>query len=285
MSQEPDVSSLVDQLSVIAGQAGRIILEASDIEAGTTLKEGHANFLTFYDTRVQEYLHQSFNSLIPDYLPGFVFIGEEDGLNTFPEEARHGYAFVVDPIDGTTNFVSGYRPSVTSIALLKDGTPYIAVIYNPYDDLLLTAVRGGGAFLNGKPIHTSEKGRSMSLVAMGSAPYNPELFEYAYRCGLAYQKEFLDIRRSGASVWELCLVAMGAVGLFYEQILSLWDYAAGSLIIEEAGGTVTDLSGLPLHYDGPASIVAASQGIVRESLETGRGYLPDDLITLTKPQI
>ena len=270
----PDTKELLSRLTVAAYEAGRIMLEASDIAAQTTMKEGHANFLTVYDSRVQELLYDRCKALCPDVLPSVYFVGEEDGQDSFPEEARRGFTFVIDPIDGTTNFVTGYRPSVTSIGLLKDGGPLLGVIYNPYDDLLFTAVRGEGAFMNGLPIRSSGKGRALSLIAMGTAPYNPEQFDRAYGIGLAYQKQFLDIRRSGASAWEFCQVARGVTGLFYEQTLGLWDYAAGALLVEEAGGTVTDMNGRPLTYDGPSSVVAASAGIVEESRREGLPYLP-----------
>ena len=270
----PDTKELLSRLTIAAYEAGRIMLEASDIAANTTMKEGHANFLTLYDTRVQELLYDRCEALCPDILPACTFVGEENGQDGFPEEARQGYTFVIDPIDGTTNFITGYRPSVTSIGLLRDGEPFLGVIYNPYDDLLFTAVRGKGAYENGRPIHTSNAVRARSLVAMGTAPYNPEQFDRAYEIGLACQKEFLDIRRSGASAWEMCQVARGVTGLFYEQTLGLWDYAAGALLVEEAGGRVTDLDGNPLTYDGPSSFIAVSAGIAEECAQDWLSYLP-----------
>ena len=220
-----DTAKLLSGIEQAAREAGRIMLEAEDIEHAVHDKEGHANFVTDYDRRVQEYLFDKLAQLLPQAR----FIGEEEGADAFTEEDRRGFAFCVDPIDGTTNFIKGYRPSVTSIGLLLDDKPYMGVVYNPYDDMLFSAVRGGGARLNGKPI----------------------------------------LRRSGTAAWDLCSVAMGTAGLFFEMRLGLWDFAAAALIAEEAGCVLTDLSGRPLRYDGPSSVLCASRGVAKEN------YLPE----------
>lgn len=259
-----DTKKLLVDIEAAAREAGRIMLEAEDIRANTIEKEGHGNFVTAYDKRVQAYLFDTLGKLLPEAK----FIGEEDGAGIFIDDNRRGYSFCVDPIDGTTNFVTGFRPSVTSIALLRDGAPYLGVVYNPYSDLMFAAVRGGGAFCNGRPIRSSAEPLSNSLVMFGTAAYNPELNARTLALCADYLPRCLDLRRTGSAAWDLCNLAMGSIGLFFEASLQLWDFAAAGLIATEAGCRITDLSGKPLTWDGPSSILCASQG-------TAQGdYLP-----------
>ena len=150
------------QIEAAALKAGEIMLSADRIKAATDEKSGHANFVTEYDRKVQEFLFEELARILPEAS----FVGEEDGAERFREEYRTGFSFVIDPIDGTTNFIKAYRPSVTSIGLLLDGKPFIGVIYNPYQGVLYSAERGKGAFRNGTPIlpimRSSRPGRSGS---------------------------------------------------------------------------------------------------------------------------
>ena len=255
-----DIDALLSGMEAAARSAGQIMLEAEDIRASATAKEGHGNFVTAYDSRIQAYLFERLAALLPEAS----FIGEEDGADAFPDEARRGYAFCVDPIDGTTNFLTGYRPSVTSIGLLHRGKPFLGVVYNPYQDMLFTGVRGGGARLNGKPIRSSDEPLSRSVVSFGTAPYHPEFAKETFALCAGYLPRCIDLRRAGVAAWDLCCVAMGTVGLFYEMELQLWDYAAGGLIAEEAGCRLTDMDGKPLPWDGPSSLLCASHSVARE---------------------
>ncbi len=255
-----ETKELLSGVERAAREAGRIMLSADDVRASATAKAGHANFVTVYDKRVQAYLFEALSALLPEA----GFIGEEDGADTFTDADRHGFAFCVDPIDGTSNFLTGLRPSVTSIALLRDGAPFLGVVYEPYRGMLLSAIRGGGAFLNGAPIHSSDEPLARSLVGFGTAPYRPELAEQTFALCADYLPRCIDLRRSGSAAWDLCAVAMGNTGLFYEMQLQLWDYAAAGLIAEEAGCRITDLSGAPLPWDGPSSVICASRGVAQE---------------------
>ena len=262
-----DINALLAGIGDAAKQAGAIMRSADHIAESVEVKAGHANFVTRYDHQVQAYLSKALSDLLPEAQ----FIGEEDGADAVTDEKRHGFAFCVDPIDGTTNFLTGYRPSVTSIALLRDGKPFLGVIYNPYDDLLFSAALGQGAFCNGKPIRSSEAPLSRSVALFGTAPYNPEHMRRTFALCEHYLPRCIDLRRSGAAAWDLCLLAMGTAGLFFECRLGLWDYAAGALIAQEAGCRVTDLDGKPLPYDAPSSCLVASAGVARED------YFPKDV--------
>ena len=245
--------------------AGAIMAGASPHDEDVMSKGGRANYVTVYDEKVQEYLLGALSKVLPEAH----FVGEEEGQEVFLPEYEHGYTFVVDPIDGTSNFMRGYHPSVTSLGLLRDGKPYIGVIYNPYTDSLFYAEKGFGAYENGKQIFTSPDPLSHSLVSMGTAPYYAEeVTESAFLLGNWYLKRSIDIRRSGSAAWDLCLIASGRTGLFYEPILCLWDYAAGACIVEEAGGKITDMHGRSLTYRGKSSILAVTAGVA------GEDYLP-----------
>ncbi len=258
---------LLERIREAARGAGEIMKSASDIRP-SEIKSGHANFVTEYDALVQEYLEEKLAGILPEA----TFVAEEEGQEVFKEQDKTGFTFVIDPIDGTSNFMKGLRPSVTSIALLKDGKPYLGVIYDPYSDSMYYAEKGRGAYLNGSRIMSSEAPLSGSLVSMGTAPYyEKEVSASAFVIGHRYLQRSIDVRRSGSAAYDLCLVASGVTGLFFEPRLCLWDYAAGACIVCEAGGRITDFLGNPLSFTGKSSIVAASQGIVKEG-----GYLPPE---------
>ena len=261
---EWDDQSLLCGIECAAREAGKMMLRATHMRASASAKEGHANYVTFYDKKIQKYLFSALEKLLPEA----GFIGEEEGADAFTEADRHGYAFCIDPIDGTTNFMTGWRPSVTSIALLRDGRPFLGAVYNPYQDMMFTAAAGGGACLNGKPICSSPEPLSRSLVCFGTAPYAPEMAERTFALCASYLPRCIDLRRSGSAAWDLCTVAMGVTGLFFEMQLQLWDYAAAGLIAQEALCQLTTMEGGAIPWDAPSSMVCASQGVAKED------YLP-----------
>lgn len=213
----------------------------------------HVNFVTRYDTQIQFFLKERLQLLLPDAAFYAEEAGEQNG-NT-----QTGDCFVIDPIDGTANFIRDYKKSAISVALLHDGIPVLGAVYDPYGDLLYTAVRGEGAFCNGLPMHVSQVEADASLLLIGTAPY------YKEACGewtLAAIRTLLfhcaDLRRSGSAVLDLAAVACGSMDGFFEARLSPWDYAAGVVLITEAGGTVTDACGQPLQFDRPCSVLAGN---------------------------
>ena len=131
-------------------------------------------------------------------------MGEEEVGKHYTGE---GYLFVVDPIDGTTNFIKGYHASTISVGLLKDGEPVLGVVYNPYRDEMYTAEKGKGAYLNGEALRVSEDTLSESLVAFGTAPYYEELWERSFNLAQVFFTQSLDVRRSGSATIDLCDVA------------------------------------------------------------------------------
>ena len=222
-------------------------------------KSGRANLVTQYDKQVQERLRTGLLEIMPDAH----FVGEEGSTHQF---APTGTFFIVDPIDGTTNFIKDYRFSCISVALVVDNAAELGVIYNPYADEMFYAQRGEGAYCNGKRLHVSNEPLENGIVVFGTAPYHEELNEKAFQLAYAYFKKALDVRRSGSAALDLCTIAAGRAELFFELVLSPWDYAAGALIVKEAGGLVSDYDGRPLAYDRPCSVLARNKLADKENL-------------------
>lgn len=240
---------LLSQITEIMKHCGNIMLTADRSSNVIESKEGHANFVTKYDKMIQDILEEKLIEILPEA----VFVGEESGLNG---NISNGYAYIVDPIDGTTNFIKDYKASAISVGLLKDGAPYIAAVYNPYLDEMFTAIKGQGAKCNDKSIHISGKKLSEGLVLFGTAPYYEDLAKKSFEAAYELFKDAMDLRRSGSAALDLCSIAAGRAEVYFELILQPWDYAAGCLIVTEAGGTVTTYDGNAITFDKPCSIKA-----------------------------
>ena len=220
---------MLEDIKNVVKKCGMIIKEAQ-IQNVEFKNQDRRNLVTEYDVKVQSLLQKR----LKEILPNASFLGEE-GTHNYQKDS---YCFVCDPIDGTTNFVKGFNFSAVSVALLKDGSPILGVIYNPYLDEIFCAEKGCGATLNGLAIHTTNDVLADSLVTFGTGIADPiqidQSFEYAKKCF----KAAIDVRRCGSAALDLCNLACGRIGYFYEFKLCPWDYSAGALIVEEAGGIV-----------------------------------------------
>ena len=246
---------LIEEIKKVAKQAGEIMTTAK--RPKIMEKSGHANFCTETDEKIQSFLIEKLKIVVPEAQ----FLGEEDGQDVFTDKLKSGYCFVLDPIDGTSNFIYAYRPSVVSIALLKEGRPFIGVVYNPYDDMMFSAEAGKGAYMNDEKIMSADTPLSESLALFGTAPYYTELQEKTFDIARNLLTMCVDLRRSGTAAWDMCCVALGRCNLYFELKIQLWDYAAAALIAEEAGCTVTDIEGNPLSYTGFTSAVCRARGV------------------------
>lgn len=246
---------LLKKIKNVAKEAGNIMTSA--VRPKIMEKSGHANFCTETDEKIQAFLIERLSEILPDAN----FLGEEDGQDVFTSKMSSGYCFVLDPIDGTSNFIYGYRPSVVSIALLLDGKPFMGVIYNPYDDMIFSAEASKGAFLNDERIMSSKAPLSDCLAVFGTAPYYVEHQEKSFDIAKKLLPLCVDLRRSGTAAWDMCCVALGRCGLYFELKIQLWDYAAAALIAKEAGCIVTDIEGNELSYKGATSCICRSRGI------------------------
>lgn len=250
--------------------AGEFIRLAHKIEEQSGMigtKAGSANFVTKYDLEVQKMLIDGLSALIPDAK----FLAEEKNNAGFC--ANHGVCFVIDPIDGTTNFIHDYKCSAISVGMLWDGVPTFGAVYNPYRDEMFTATRGKGAFLNGEPIRVSRREIDNSIALVGTSPYDKlvngeksiEIIKRLfYTCA--------DIRRSGSAAIDLCNIACGRADVFCELKLSPWDFSAGGLIVSEAGGIICDLSGNDLPLTEASSVFASNRECYEKAFESVRAF-------------
>lgn len=251
---------MLKTLKAAARHGGAIIRSAE--AARVTEKDGRRNLVTEYDVQVQEMLRTRLLEAYPDAH----FLGEEGDEQ---DDALHGLAFIVDPIDGTANFVRGYRASAVSIAAAQDGEVICGVVYDPYTDTLFAAEKGCGAWENDTPIHVSDNGLAESIVCLGTASYYPDTFEQTFRLARALFDAAMDFRRSGSAALDLCYVAAGRADLMFEARLCPWDYAAAGLIVTEAGGRISQLSGAPLRLDGKCSVLAGAPRVWQEFFDKG----------------
>lgn len=250
--------TILPQVEALMKKASRIMLEAGDIAGSVDAKTGRQNFVTDYDKRVQDELQQGLKQILPEAL----FLGEESSGGT---DISRGPAWIVDPIDGTTNFIKGLNMSAVSVALAEDGSPKLGAVYNPYADEFFCAVRGQGAYMNHKAIHVSDNPLEHGVVSIGTAPYYPELVDRSFEMARHYFDRCIDIRRCGSAALDLCSVAIGRCELYVEMRVYPWDYAAGALIVEEAGGLVTDAEGGKIQYLHYTSCKAGNPIAMRES--------------------
>ena len=230
---------MLEEIVSLVRQAGDIVRSARDVAAHTHEKTSAADLVTEYDLAVENFLKEK----LPPLVPGSIFFGEEEAENADP---ARGWAFIVDPIDGTTNFVRGLHQSAISVALARDSKVEYGVVYDPFKDELFTARRGGGARLNGRPIQVSARPLSEGVFGMGTAIYKREYLAPTMRLTEQLFRRSCDFRRMGAAALDLCYVACGRYDVFFEYSLCPWDYAAGSLIVTEAGGYASTLEGTPL---------------------------------------
>ena len=235
----------IDEIIEIVREAGNILLAAKRPKVMET--SGHANFVTETDEKVQRFLMEKLKAVLPEA----EFLGEDDGQDVFSAKMANGYCFVIYE----------YRPSVVSVGLLKDGKPYMAVVFNPYDDMMFSAAAGQGAYMNGEKILSSEAPLSDQLACFGTAPYYEEYRDRSFDIAKRLLPECVDLRRSGTAAWDMCCVALGRCGLYFELKIQIWDYAAAALIAMEAGCSVTDIDGNPLSYTGASSALCMGRGV------------------------
>ena len=235
----------------IVRKVGAILLSAVDVEDTVTEKGQACDLVTIYDKEVQDRLCTELKAAYP-----YCGIYAEEG-DLCDIENKDSY-FIIDPIDGTTNFVRGLHHSCISVGLWEKGEIIAAAVYNPYAGELFTAEKGRGAYLNGKAIHVTQADLPNSLVLLGSAIYYRETIPATLRYIEELFPSVLDLRRGGSAALDLCYVAAGKADLFFECCLRPWDYAAGSLILTEAGGMVSALDGTPLRFYDRCSVAGGN---------------------------
>ena len=235
-------------------EAGHRLLEmtAYNIEE----KGDYKNIVTSCDENTQKFLIERLSKLEPEA----TFLCEES--DQYDVSGQH--VFIIDPIDGTTNFVKGYNQSAISVAYADHKDIIWGIVYNPYSDEFFEAYKGKGAYLNGKSIHVTDQALKTSLVSFGTSPYYEELRNESFGIACKVMEYCMDIRRSGSAALDLCYVASGRTGLYFERILSPWDFAAGMCIVNEAGGKVVNWDNDKPDYVNKSGIVAGNDSTVEE---------------------
>lgn len=227
-----------NKLIEIIKEAGEILEDGYYSKKDVTFK-AKKDLVTKYDVAVENFLKEKFEKEFSDFN---VIAEESDNTNkTFSN------SIIIDPIDGTTNFVNKVPHTAISVGVYKDKKPYIGIVYNPILDELYTAVVGEGAFCNGEKIEVSDENDfQKSLLATGF-PYTSGTCEDDLNDVMDKIKNILpkcqDIRRLGSAALDLCYVARGVYEAYYEMNLKAWDVSAGLIILQEAGGKVSNIDG------------------------------------------
>ena len=255
----PNQKDVLNAIIAAQKEAAALILQAHGVLAET--KTGHRDVVTEYDRRVQELLMDRLSAAVP----GAVFFCEE---NEQQGDLKAEHVFIIDPIDGTMNFVRGFHHSAISVAYMRSGVIRAASVYNPYAEECFSALSGEGAWCNGRPIHAGALPLSESVVCCGTAPYSPQLADSTFALMKKAFLASLDIRREGSAALDMCSAAAGRAGVYFEPTVSLWDIAAGLLLMQEAGGVCCRLDGSPVPLDGSkTSILAGGKQAVAEFLK------------------
>ncbi len=241
---------MLDKIIGAVKEAGKIILSANNRESAVTAKEGKKNFVTEFDVAVQDFLFTELAKVFPEA----EFVGEESE-NDFESKALR---FIIDPIDGTTNFMQDYRCSCISVALCKDDDIIAGVVYNPYTNELFSAEKGKGAYLNGERIGVSSRPLSDGLALFGTSPYHPENTDETFALLRKVFDFSRDIRRSGSAAYDICMIACGRCEVFFEKALQPWDIATETLILKEAGGVALNYVGKEISFSSPNDVVFAN---------------------------
>jgi myo-inositol-1(or 4)-monophosphatase len=212
-------------------------------------------------TRVDKYSQDMIASAIAKEFPMHSIIAEE-GLS---KETGDEYAWYIDPLDGTVNYLHGIPVFCVSIGLYRKGEPFIGVCYNPMSDELFYSRKGQGAFMNGERIRVSTTARLIDALMVTGFPYAKDRHEETLSRFSRLLGEVQGIRRLGSAALDLCYVARGAFDGFWEVGLSPWDIAAGVAIVQEAGGVVSGFGDTPFSLDC-GSILSANTVLHKELL-------------------
>ena len=236
-----DLNNLKAVALAAAYSGGEYIRNRLD-RARHIVHKGDIDLVTEADLGSEKRIIETIQACCPDH----AILSEEKGL----VEGSDGYQWIIDPLDGTTNFAHGLTTCCVSIALVEDGQPLIGIVLSPFTEELFSAVRGQGASLNGRPLSVSNIGRIKDSLLVTGFAYDVNdimapVIERLTRCLKASQ----GIRRLGSAALDLCYVAAGRFEVFWEEQLHPWDVAAGHLMVTEAGGTVTDFENRPFAHE------------------------------------
>jgi myo-inositol-1(or 4)-monophosphatase len=257
--------------SIFLTTAVEAVVRAGDMQMaglGTALhvnKKGAIDLVTEVDLAVERMFREMIGARFPDHQ---ILAEEMGGASSVPP----GPCWVFDPIDGTTNFAHGLPIFCASLALEIDGVAEVGAVYDPNRRELFTAERGGGAFLNGVPIHVSSAMQLVDAMLVTGFPYDVHgRVEEIVGLFAKFVGQAQAVRRLGSAAIDLCWVAAGRMDGFWESDLKPWDIAGGALIVAEAGGRVTSLTGAPFTSRG-GHVLASNSHIHPAMLDVIRAH-------------
>jgi len=258
-------SALINVMVKAARRAGRSLKrDLGEIENLQVSLKGPANFVSLADKRAEEMLYEDLSKA----RPGYGFIGEEGGTRVGSDKS---HTWIVDPLDGTTNFLHGIPQFAISIGLQREETIIAGLIYNPANDELYIAERGKGAFLNDQRLRVAGRRQLHDcVIACGLPHIGRGDHELSRREMAALQPKVAGLRRFGAAALDMAFVAAGRLDGYWERNLKSWDMAAGQILIREAGGIVSGLAG----NDDP---------LVTGHVVCGNEYIHAELVKILKP--
>ena len=267
--------NFVPLMSEIAREAGALLLRHFHERVRIEYK-GDADLVTIADRQSEALIRERISARWPSH----DIMGEEQGLSDTGSE----YRWYVDPLDGTTNFAHGFPVFCVSMGLEHKGKRIAGVVYDPTRDELFSAEKGMGATLNGKPVQVSKTARlAESLIATGFPSHkrhkNPNIFFYHQLTLRSH-----GVRRAGSAALDLCYVASGRFEGFWEFNLNPWDTSAGVLMVEEAGGRISDFHGGSFQTNSRETL--ASNGLIHDELvgEFGKIFAGRGLEALPDPR-
>ncbi len=253
-----------------ARAAGNVILRNLDrIDRLTIESKSHNDFVSEVDRLAEEQILQHILQAYPDH----AILAEESGDN----KKTSDYQWIIDPLDGTTNFLHGFPQFSVSIAMKLKNRLEVAVVFDPVKNELFTAARGDGAQLNDRRIRCSpQNGMSGALLGTGFPFRDPQHLDTYLATFKAVHSDTAGIRRAGSAALDLAYVAAARLDGFWELGLSAWDMAAGALLVREAGGIVTDFSGEGNYLD-TGNVIAAAPKVYQPMYERIKPHLTADL--------
>ena len=255
-----NLQELTRLLCEIAREAGSYIKKERASFSVDKVERKHAHdYVSYVDKGSEQMIVKALRELLPE--AGFI---TEEGLATHTDERM---LWVVDPLDGTTNFIHDFPPYAVSIALIRGKEILVGVVYEICADECFYAWQGGGAFVNGQPIHVGNSEINDALICL-QYPYNSEAYKPVIkRLVERYYGHVGSIRSIGSAAIALCFVAAGRLDAYVERYIGQWDYMAGALIVMEAGGRVTNYAGDAYFMQGDS--IVATNGVVHQDLLDG----------------
>ncbi|KAG9278439.1 inositol monophosphatase 1 [Astyanax mexicanus] len=274
----------MDHAVTVARKAGEIVRDALENDMKIMCKSSSVDLVTKTDQKVEQLIIAS----VKEKFPNHGFIGEESVAAGQPCILNDNPTWIVDPVDGTTNFVHGYPFVAVCIGFAVNKTLEFGVVYSCIEDKMYTARRGKGAFCNGEPLQVSDqKEINQSIIATEfGSNRDPEVVDKIF----SNMRKILclpvhGIRGAGSAAINMCLVAAGSVEAYYEIGIHCWDFAAAAVIVEEAGGVLLDFEGGPMDLMSRRIIAANNKSIAERIVKELEAYpaVRDDAPLDTNP--